>query len=151
MGRCIGEPHFFNMSSITEEKSDNKRLQNFRKAVNDASAMLAALQDSSEAPADDIIAAEYDVQRATEKVEEEMKSCAQRIQKLFGPRLLRRVPESLDYNGVPLLSLPPCVDIALFLDLKPHEVSKLQVIASDLEDRLGSSFLPILLVTELLL
>ncbi|KAF8953874.1 P-loop containing nucleoside triphosphate hydrolase protein [Flammula alnicola] len=113
MGRLLGNTHFLSQAALDEEKSD-------------LSTIRQAKRSDSEGP---------------ESLEEDdaVKECtvaiAQRMQRHFKDRILRRTTGSLDWKKRPLITLPPCHNIPIIVKPTPREME----IISELADRVKES------------
>ena len=108
MGRLTGIPHFLTEYAWEEEKEDGRALRRARKE-------LSADHDPLEDGEDDPV-------KACQRI------IAQRMQRQSAGRLLRRTVSSKDWEGNPLVALPPCKIIHVTLDLTPRE---LEIITSN--------------------
>lgn len=102
MGRMTGILHFLTQYAWEEEKEDTRALRRARKEAPDN---YDPLEDSDDDP---------------------VKACqvaiAQRMQKQTAGHLLCRTVNSKDWQGNPLVSLPPCKIVHVTLDLTPREL-----------------------------
>ena len=102
MGRMTGILHFLTQYAWEEEKEDTRALRRARKEAPDN---YNPLEDSDDDP---------------------VKACqvaiAQRMQKQTAGHLLCRTVNSKDWQGNPLVSLPPCKIVHVTLDLTPREL-----------------------------
>lgn len=108
MGRLTGIAHFLSEYGLEEEKEDTRALRRARKESPGGSDP----QDDNE--------------------DDPVRTCqlaiAQRMQRQTAKHLLRRTVNSKDWQGKPLVALPPCKIIHVTLDLTPRE---LEIITSN--------------------
>jgi hypothetical protein len=106
MGRMVGIPHFLTAKAIEEEKMDQAELRKLKALLN---------EDRDPLNFDEIEDNEDDPVRETQV------AIAQRMQGQFEQRILRRTINSKNWEGNPLIVLPPCIEHIVVLRLQPFE------------------------------
>lgn len=97
MGRMVGVPHFFSELCFVEEKTDAASIRRAKKFDDDGETVLS----------------------------EQLKA-VKRLQTQLAGHFLRRNTDSLDWEGKPLLELPPCAEITGILTLTERETKIIQ-------------------------
>lgn len=115
MGRLVGIPHFFTEEALAEEKADAATIRR--------------------AKADD------DVDGVVE-LDPSVVAIAQRMQRQFQGRIIRRTKDSLDWKGEKLIPLPPYKEHLLILKLTPRETEIVSELADKVKERCVFAFLP---------
>lgn len=116
MGRLIGVPYFFTPDAHQDEKND---LANLRKAKKELPEDYNPLDDDGE----------------DDPVKACQASIAQRMQRRFQGRVIRRTIDSKDWQGLSLLNLPPYTVQHAILDLTPREMSIISAKAEVVKDQ----------------
>jgi hypothetical protein len=118
MGRLTGVPHFFTEDAYQEEKLDITNLRRARKE------QAEEYEGDSEGDDDD----------NGNPVKLCQNRIAQRMQKQFSGRVIRRTIDSKDWNGEQLLKLPPYRAIHAILDLTERETAVIAAKADEVMD-----------------
>jgi TATA-binding protein-associated factor len=111
MGRLIGESFFFTKDALLEEKSDATHLRKAKES------------NGSE---------EGDGPTCTQVRQMEI---AQRLQRQFKGRILRRTADSQDNEGKPLIQLIPYKEVMVIVKLTEREMEIVQEHADDVKAR----------------
>ena len=97
MGRLVGKSHFFTEAAFSQEKDDAASVRRAKKLDDDGETLLA-----------------------------EQVQAVKRLQGHLTGHLIRRTTESLDYEGKPLLPLPPYQEILGIVTLTARETDIIQ-------------------------
>ncbi|KAJ3497670.1 hypothetical protein NLJ89_g10318 [Agrocybe chaxingu] len=118
MGRLVGIRHFLSEKAFVEEKQDTADLRRAKR----------------ELPPDyDPLMGEDDpIKLAQVKI-------SLRLQSQFEDRVLRRTIDSKNWAGEPLIKLPPCTTVTVFLDLTPRELAILNVLSERVKDSVSTA------------
>jgi SNF2 family DNA or RNA helicase len=112
MGRLVGVPHFLTQEALDEEKAD---LSSLRRAKTGDSEDAVAGSDN------DILECQMAI--------------AHRMQKQFMGRILRRTTDSKDWEGKPLISIPPHEEIRIIVKPTEREMDIISELSDDVKDR----------------
>ena len=104
LGRLTGIPYFFTFEAWNEEKEDSRELRAARQALSD-----------SQDPLDD-----HSLEQDFLKLKQI--EIARRMQEKYEGHVIRRTRDSLDWQGTPLIPLPPLRTEYVYLDLTEREL-----------------------------
>ncbi|KAF8153559.1 hypothetical protein BJ912DRAFT_868663 [Pholiota molesta] len=128
MGRLTGIPHFLSDDAWEEEKEDTRSLRRAREGKEPSA-------DNDE-----------------ENDQDQVKLCqiaiAERMNRQSKGHVLRRTLNSLNWEGHPLVPLPPCETIHAYLDLTPRELKIITANGQSLKETVGTANMATKLFTK---
>jgi hypothetical protein len=111
MGRLVGLRHFLSEDALAEEKADASKIRRAKGG------------DAEDGPLEDDSPISYQI------------VVAQRMQRQFEGRVIRRTIDSVDWKKEPLISLPPYKEVMIIVTPTPREMEIIEELADRVKER----------------